>query len=97
MRSPLDCFLVPVKIHQTQVGLTRAGGSLFGVGREARELGVFAATHLTGKCFDRLVVAGVGSWTKIEIRVPPYGKRPNAANKRVWTDHFFVGATLHVE
>ena len=28
---------------------------------------------------------------------PPYGPRPNDANKRVWTDHYFVGAGLRVE
>lgn len=71
--------------------------SLYGVGREAGELNNFAATHITGKCYDRLVVAGVGKWTGVEILKPPYGKKPNDANKRVWTDHFFVGATLRVE
>lgn len=67
---------------------------LFGMGKEAGELNQFADTHLSGKCFDRLVVAGRGSWSAIEIRRPPYGDKPNLANKRVWTDHFFVGATL---
>jgi hypothetical protein len=71
------------------------GPSLYGIGREAGELDGFAATHLIGKCFDRLVLAGVGNWTAIEIIRPPYGKRPNDSNKRVWTDHFFVGTTLH--
>ncbi len=71
--------------------------SLYGVGRDAGELNGFAATHLTNKCFDRLVVAGSGSWTAIEILKPPYGKRPNDTLKRVWTDHYFVGATLRVE
>lgn len=70
---------------------------LYGIGRDAGELNSFAATHLTGKCFDRLVVAGVGKWTGIEVQRPPYGPRPNDSNKRVWTDHFFVGATLRVE
>lgn len=68
--------------------------SLFGVGKDAGELNAYEATHLTGKCFDRLVVAGAGSWSAIEIRRPPYEKRPNAASKRVWTDHYFIGATL---
>ena len=56
---------------------------LYGVGREAGELNAFAATHLTNKCYDRLVVAGPGKWTDIEIRKPPYGKKPNDTNKRV--------------
>ena len=71
--------------------------SLYGIGHEAGELNGFAATHLTNKCYDRLVVAGAGKWTSVEILKPPYGKKPNDANKRVWTDHFFVGATLRVE
>ena len=70
---------------------------LYGIGREAGELNGFAATHLTNKCYDRLVVAGAGKWTNVEILKPPYGKKPNDTNKRVWTDHYFVGATLRVE
>ncbi len=70
---------------------------LYGVGREAGELNNFAATHLTNKCYDRLVVAGAGKWESVEVKRPPYGPRPNDTNKRVWTDHFFVGATLRVE
>jgi len=69
---------------------------LYGVGRDAGELNAFAATHLTNKCYDRLVVAGAGKWTAIEVLRPTYGPRPNDANKRVWTDHFFVGATLAI-
>jgi hypothetical protein len=71
--------------------------SLYGIGRDAGELNAFAPTHLTNKCYDRLVVAGAGKWTAIEILKPPYGKRPNDTIKRVWTDHFFVGAALRVE
>ena len=67
---------------------------LYGIGREVGELNGFAPTHLGGKAFDRLVVAGAGSWSAVELRKPPYGTKPNDANKRVWTDHFFVGATL---
>lgn len=70
---------------------------LYGVGREAGELNAFAATHLTNKWLRRLVVAGAGKWAAIEVLRPPYGPRPNDANKRVWTDHFFVGAVLRVE
>ena len=70
---------------------------IYGIGREAGELNNFAATHLTNKCYDRLVVAGAGKWAGIEVRRPPYGPRPNDANKRVWTDHYFLGAGLRVE
>lgn len=68
--------------------------SLYGLGKDAGELNRYAATHLTGKCFDRLVVAGVGSWSSVEVKRPPYGPRPNDLNKRLWTDHYFVGATV---
>lgn len=70
--------------------------SLYGIEQEAGELNEFAATHLTKKCYDRLVVAGAGSWKSIEILKPPYGKKPNDANKRVWSDHYFVGAELRL-
>jgi hypothetical protein len=36
---------------------------LYGLGKEVAELNGFAPTHLGGKCFDRLVVAGAGSWS----------------------------------
>jgi endonuclease/exonuclease/phosphatase family metal-dependent hydrolase len=71
--------------------------SLYGIGADAGDLNRFAATHLTNKCYDRFVVAGAGKWAGIEVLRPPYGPRPNDANKRVWTDHFFVGAVLRVE
>ena len=70
---------------------------LYGIGREAGELNGFAATHITNKCYDRLVVTGAGKWAAIEVLRPPYGLRPNDANKRVWTDHYFVGAGLRGE
>lgn len=69
--------------------------SLYGIGNDAAELNGYAPTHLGGKCFDRLVVAGAGSWSAVEIRKPPYGAKPNDANKRIWTDHYFVGVTLN--
>jgi hypothetical protein len=75
---------------------SETGKPLFGLGSEAGELNGFAATHLTGKCFDRLVVAGTGRWAAVETRRPPYGPRPNDANKKAWTDHYLVGATLVV-
>ena len=71
--------------------------SLYGLGNDAGEFNGYAPTHLTNNCYDRLVVAGVGKWAGIEVLRPPYGPRPNDANKRVWTDHYFVGATLSVK
>ena len=68
--------------------------SLYGLGNDAGELNGYASTHLTNKCYDRLVVAGNGNWIGIEVLRPPYGRKPNDANKRVWTDHYFVGAVL---
>ena len=68
--------------------------SLYGLGNDAGDLNGHASTHLTNKCYDRLVVAGVGKWAGIEVLKPPYGRKPNDANKRVWTDHYFVGAVL---
>jgi endonuclease/exonuclease/phosphatase family metal-dependent hydrolase len=68
--------------------------SLYGLGSDAGELNGYASTHLTNKCYDRLVVAGNGKWIGIEILKPPYGRKPNDTNKRVWTDHYFVGAVL---
>lgn len=68
--------------------------SLYGLGNDAGDFNGYAATHLTNKCYDRLVVAGNGKWIGIEILRPPYGRKPNEANKRVWSDHYFVGATL---
>ena len=71
--------------------------SLYGLGNDAGDLNGYLPTHLTSKCYDRLVVAGVGKWVGIEVLRPPYGAKPNDANKRVWTDHYFVGATLRIE
>jgi hypothetical protein len=61
---------------------------LYGIGHEVGELNGFAATHLSGKAFDRLVVAGPGSWSAVEIRKPPYGTKRNDGNNRVWTAIF---------
>ena len=71
--------------------------SLYGLGNDAGELNGYASTHLTNKCYDRLVVAGNGKWIGIEVLRPPYGRKPNDANKRVWTDHYFVGAVLRTD
>ena len=68
--------------------------SLYGLGNDAGELNGYASTHLTNKCYDRLVVMGNAKWIGIEVLKPPYGRKPNDANKRVWTDHYFVGAVL---
>ena len=71
--------------------------SLYGLGNDAGDLNGYSPTHLTNKCYDRLVVAGNGKWTGIEVLRPPYGRKPNDTNKRVWTDHYFVGAVLSVK
>ena len=68
--------------------------SLYGLGNDAGELNNYASTHLTNKCYDRLVVAGNANWSGIEVLRPPYGRKPNDGNKRAWTDHYFVGAVL---
>jgi|GEM_PF-4710347 len=68
--------------------------SLFGLGKEAGELIDFSPTHLDGRPYDRLVLIGPGSWSAVSVAQPPYGKRPNATLKRVWTDHFALKATL---
>jgi hypothetical protein len=66
---------------------------LLSIGTEAGAQNRWAATHLTGKAFDRLVALN-GSWSAVEVKRPPYGKKPNDLNKRLWTDHFLLGATL---
>ncbi len=66
---------------------------LLPVGTEAGALNQWAATHLTGKAFDRLVAINA-TWSAVEVTRPPYGKKPNDLNKRLWTDHFLLGATL---
>ncbi len=71
--------------------------SLYALGNDAGELNGYASTHLTNKCYDRLVVMGNAKWTEIEVLKPPYGRKPNDANKRVWTDHYFVGGTLETK
>jgi hypothetical protein len=68
--------------------------SLSGLGDDAGDLNGYAPTHLTNKCYDCLVEAGNAKWIGIEVRRPPFGRKPNDANKRVWTDVYFVGAVL---
>ena len=46
--------------------------SLYGLGNDAGELNGYASTHLTNKCYDRLVVAGNANWNEIEVLKPPY-------------------------
>jgi hypothetical protein len=83
-----------VVLGDTNDTKTVAGSSLLGVGREANELTGFAATHLDGHPYDRLIVLGVGSWAAAEIVRPPYPKRPNNDTKRVWTDHYLLTGRL---
>jgi hypothetical protein len=93
-RDPSATILV---VGDTNNSVIKKGSSLYGIGSEANELDQFASTHLTGKCFDRLVLIGRGHWKSIEVKRPPYGKRPNNRLKRVWTDHFFVGAAMSTD
>lgn len=83
-----------VVLGDTNSTLTERGTSLFGLGLEAGEKIGFRATHLAAKAFDRLVLLGPASWREVEVRVPPYGSRPAAPLKRVWTDHYLLGADL---
>jgi hypothetical protein len=52
-------------------------------------------THLAGKPFDRLIAIN-GNWSQVEVKRPPYGKKPNDQTKRLWTDHYLLGADLSV-
>jgi hypothetical protein len=92
-REPKSTVVVLGDTNNSEV---KGAVPLYGAGTEAGTLNQFAVTHLSNKCFDRLVVTGAGHWTNIEIRRPPYSNRPNDFLKRVWTDHYFVGATLSV-
>lgn len=83
-----------VVLGDTNSTLTERGTSLFGLGLEAGEKIGFRATHLAAKAFDRLVLLGPASWRAVEVRVPPYGSRPAAPLKRVWTDHYLLGAEM---
>ena len=44
-----------------------------------------------------MVVLGPATWRDVELKRPPYGNRPAAPVKRIWTDHYLLGATLRVE
>jgi hypothetical protein len=83
-----------VVLGDTNSTVTARGSSLFGVGREAGEAVDFKPTHLNRSVYDRLVLLGPGAWRNVVIRPPPYGKNPPADLKRVWTDHFLLGAEL---
>jgi hypothetical protein len=85
-----------VVIGDTNSTLRPHGISLFGAGSDAGERANWPATHLSNHPFDRLVVDGAGSWSDVVIRRPPYGVRPTAAVKKVWTDHYLLGARLHL-
>jgi len=88
---------VVVVLGDTNSTITEVGASLFGVGIEAGEQINFRGTHLTNKAFDRMVLLGPATWRDVEVKKPPYGTRPVAELKRVWTDHYLLGATLRVE
>lgn len=52
----------------------------------------FAATHLTGKAFDRIFTTG--KLSAVEIVRPPLPKRPNELLKASWTDHYLLKAKV---
>lgn len=83
-------------LGDTNSELVQRGSSLFGIGSEAGEFVDFAATHLARKPYDRIVVAGQGKVISAGITAPPYGRRPTAAAKQVWTDHFLLAARIEV-
>jgi hypothetical protein len=66
---------------------------LFSFGSEAGSNNRWAATHLGGKPFDRLVAVR-GRWSGVQVKRPPYGKSPNNLQKKLWSDHFLLGAIL---
>lgn len=70
------------------------GGSCLGFGFEAGELIGYPATHLNGRTYDRLVVAGSGKWVNSSILRPSYGKKPNESLVRVNTDHFLLSGVF---
>jgi len=85
-----------VVLGDTNSVKTVRGSSVLGVGREANELTGFAATHLDGRHYDRLISLGIGSWSGAEIVRPPYPKKPNNDTKRVRTDHYLLTGRLAV-
>lgn len=87
---------VVVVMGDTNSTLVQPGGSVFGPGIEANEQVRFSPTHLTKKPFDRLVVLGPAEWGNVQVVPPPYGSRPSAPVKRIWTDHYLIGATLRL-
>lgn len=89
-----DARALIVIIGDSNSTLVQNGASLFGPGSEAGEKIRFVGTHLTNKPFDRLVLLGPGTWSNVELRKPPYGNRPTAPLKRIWTDHYLLGAEL---
>jgi hypothetical protein len=91
-----DPRAVVVVMGDTNSTLVENGSTLFGSGTEAGERIRFAGTHLTNKPVDRLVLLGPATWDKVEIRKPPYGTRPAAPLRRVWTDHYLLGAELRL-
>jgi len=85
-----------VVLGDTNSTLVERGSSLFGSGVEAGESVDFKPTHLNRSAYDRMVLLGPGTWRNVEIKAPPYGNRPPAALKRVWTDHFLLGGAIEL-
>ena len=56
-----------------------------------------AKTGLFGKALDHIYVSPSITIKTVQIKQPPYGKKPNDLNKRLWTDHFAVTAVVDVK
>lgn len=78
------------------LGDTNSGGRkpVFAFGTEINELNGYQGTHLSGRPFDRMATSSGARWSKVEIVHPPYGRKPNDLQKKLWTDHFLLGGVL---
>jgi hypothetical protein len=90
-REPKSAVCVLGDTNDTSTSQTE---SLIGVGTEAGMQNQFQATHLDGKPYDRIIVAGNATLKNIEVVRPPYPPKPNRDTKRVWTDHYVLKAVL---
>lgn len=94
LQHAADPSLSIVVLGDTNSTRFERGSSLFGLGVEAGDSVDFKPTHLNRSVYDRMVLLGPGLWRNVAIRPPPFGNRPAASLKRVWTDHFVLGAEL---
>ena len=72
------------------------GTSLIGLGSEAGEKNGYAATHLNGSIYDRIILIGKGTIKDVQVVPPPYGAKPSKDEKKVWTDHYLLKATIDI-